>query len=184
MIQWQDAKLGLPRKPFLLKCPSHVSSLPELRATFPSAKIIQLHRSPKQILPSVAHLLTYMYGINCNEIDLELVGRMCHCSIESSLKNYVSAQHIHDGNVFNVIFEQYEKDNAGWIRRVRQFLGVEHSTEMSARMDVFLRERARYKRGRLHYSPSLFGFNMKDIRMKFSFYAEFQKQLMSLKTMS
>lgn len=125
-----------------------------------------------------------MYGVNCQEVDLQFVGRLCLSMIEATLKSLVSAQHVHNGNVFNLMFESFEKDNAEWIERVRKFLGVVNSKEMSERVDVFLSERTRYKRGRVRYCPTTFGYNMNDIRMKFSFYTEFQRQLTSHETKS
>ncbi len=56
-LQHQDraAAAGAPRR-WVLKCPDHVFALRDLRAAFPDARIVFVHRDPVKVLLSVAKL--------------------------------------------------------------------------------------------------------------------------------
>lgn len=64
--EMQQKRCGLPqnrRQRLLIKSPVHTARVPLLRALFPKAKFIYIHRHPDEVLLSMAHMLdtTYWY---------------------------------------------------------------------------------------------------------------------------
>ena len=91
-VQW-EAKEGSSgpypsrKLPWLMKDPNHSAYLPELMEEFPDARLVFTHRSPAEIVPSLAKLMVifnsvhYIPGSPCStsaEMGAETVKRMQH----------------------------------------------------------------------------------------------------------
>ncbi len=61
---------------WVLKCPDHVFALPALRAAYPDARLVFLHRDPLHVLPSVAQLTEILRGPFTRRLDRRSIGRM------------------------------------------------------------------------------------------------------------
>ena len=54
-LQYQDPGTGCAAERWVLKCPEHVFALRAIRAVYPDARLIFVHRDPVKVLLSVAH---------------------------------------------------------------------------------------------------------------------------------
>jgi len=72
-LQHLQARQRLCR--WVLKCPDHVFALNDLRAVFPDARIIFVHRDPLQVLASVAKLTEVLRAPFTRRIDRREIGR-------------------------------------------------------------------------------------------------------------
>ena len=70
-LQYQD---GRPRR-FVLKCPEHVFALRAIRAVYPDARLIFVHRDPVKVLLSVAHLTEVLRRPFTRSLDRAAIGR-------------------------------------------------------------------------------------------------------------
>jgi hypothetical protein len=65
---------GLRRR-WVLKSPDHVFALPALRAAYPDARVVFLHRDPLRVLPSVAQLTEILRAPFTRRADRLAIGR-------------------------------------------------------------------------------------------------------------
>ena len=61
---------------WVLKCPDHVFALDALRAVYPDARVVFLHRDPLKVLPSVAQLTEILRAPFTRRLDRGGIGRM------------------------------------------------------------------------------------------------------------
>ena len=70
-LQFQD---GTPRQ-WVLKCPEHVFALDAIRAVYPDARLVFVHRDPVKVLLSVARLTEVLRRPFTRHLDPHLIGR-------------------------------------------------------------------------------------------------------------
>jgi hypothetical protein len=70
-MQYQD---GQTRR-WVLKCPEHVFALGAIRAVYPDARLVFVHRDPVKVLLSVAQLTEVLRRPFTRHIDTKLIGR-------------------------------------------------------------------------------------------------------------
>jgi hypothetical protein len=58
----------------VLKCPLHVRHLDALRATYPDALVVHLHRAPHETIASAAHLVSTIRATRSDQIDRREIG--------------------------------------------------------------------------------------------------------------
>ena len=56
-------------EPWILKAPSHLSSLPELFAVYPDAHVVVTHRDPLRVLGSLSNLMATLMSMRTREVD-------------------------------------------------------------------------------------------------------------------
>ena len=75
-LQHQDrADPAAPPGRWILKCPDHVFALHDLRAAFPDARVVFVHRDPMKVLLSVAKLTEVLRRPFTRAIDPAAIGR-------------------------------------------------------------------------------------------------------------
>jgi hypothetical protein len=70
-LQYQAHSSG----PWVLKCPDHVFALSEIRAVYPDARFVFVHRDPLQVIASVARLTEVLRRPFTRHIDRAALGR-------------------------------------------------------------------------------------------------------------
>ena len=70
-LQYQD---GAARQ-WVLKCPEHVFALRAIRAIYPDARLVFVHRDPVKVLLSVAHLTEVLRRPFTRRLDTKTIGR-------------------------------------------------------------------------------------------------------------
>ncbi len=65
------------RDRWLLKAPTHLYSLNALMTVFPDTRIIQTHRDPLKMLPSICSFFALGRGFFTNHVDLKALGEEC-----------------------------------------------------------------------------------------------------------
>src|SRR5262249_50101323 len=58
---------------WVLKAPSHLSTLRTLFAVYPDAHVVHIHRDPLSCVPSTLSLMGTLKWMRCNTVDLRLV---------------------------------------------------------------------------------------------------------------
>jgi len=78
-------------KRWVLKCPDHVFALDALRAVYPDARLVFVHRDPVEVLPSVARLTEVVRTPFTRSVDRGAIGRQIADDWVKGADNIVAA---------------------------------------------------------------------------------------------
>lgn len=166
--------IGLPDRDrrWVLKNPSHLFALDELLAVYPDALIIQTHRPPRTIVPSVCSLAEQategwsekFRGSVIGESQLELWAR--------GLEQFTAARAQHDPAQFiDVDYHDFVADPLGTVEGVYTHFGLELSASAQSAMEAMHAEsRSGDRRPSHKYTLEEFGLTAEQVDERFANY--------------
>ena len=160
-------------KRWLLKTPQHLENLGPLVRTFPDAKFIQTHRDPVRITASLGTMIAYGSRMQHRRIDPAAIGRRWARNVELMLRASVRDRHLlPEGQVIDVRFHEYMKDQLGTVERVFAFCDEPLEGETAAALRAFLDENPKGKHGTIDYRLEDLGLDARERREALRFYCE------------
>ena len=170
-LQWLQH--GEPDKRWILKAPGHLLSLPALINTYPDARLVQLHRDPAEVIPSMASLFLHLRRPFSHEVDPAVIGqdvtRQWSKGLSDTLQLRTDNPDI-NARFIDIHYRELVEDPTTTLGRILKFVGVEE-TEASARaVGQYLEANPKGKHGSHRYSLAQFGLNSSDLEAAFSDY--------------
>lgn len=168
LLQW-----GEPRRPWRLKCPSHVLWLDALDAAFPDARFVMTHRDPTDVILSVADLYADIIGSFSTEIDRPYIGRLNveHWSLGMQRAVRFRADGA-DDRFYDIDFQAMQADPIGEVRGLYSWLGMPVGPEFEGRMHSWWAHAADEREPSTHADPAQFGIDLDEVRPRFARYVE------------
>ncbi len=172
-LQWQKRQRGAECERWVLKTPAHLGYLDTLFDVFPGARVIQMHRSPLETIPSGASLNFTLWKMYADEVDPNQVGRQW---LERMAWTTRRSLVVRDGLVdaqqrfVDVWYRDAVSDPLPGMEQIYEALGLELLPETRRRMERWLAAEARDKPPAHQYSAEQFGLTEKSIREAFSDY--------------
>lgn len=162
-----------PGDPWLLKAPAHLYGLDSLLAVFPDACVVQIHRDPLQVLPSLCSLASAVRGISSDQVDLRRLGAEFTEAMARGTERAIDARASADpARFFDVAYPSLLADPVGTVRAVRHYFGYSYDDEFEARMRRWLVENPQHKHGVHRYSLEQFGLDSEMVNRRFARYRE------------
>lgn len=164
---------GERRRPWRLKCPSHVLFLPSLDAVFPDARFVMTHRDPTDVMLSVADLYADIIGSFTDDVDRPYIGRLNveHWSLGMDRALAFRADGA-DDRFYDIDFRAMQADPIGEVKGLYDWLAEPVSEEFETRMDSWWTEAATEREPSSHADPAAFGLDLDAIRPRFARYVE------------
>jgi Sulfotransferase family len=168
LLQW-----GQPRRPWRLKCPSHLLFLPYLDKEFPDARYVWTHRDPTQVILSVADLYAEFGQMTSNTVDRDYIGRLNveHWSLGMRRALEFRADGA-GGRFFDMDFEAVQRDPISEVKRLYAWLGEPVSPQFEAGMRAWWQSAAASRLPNTHPNPAAFGLDMDAVRPLFADYLQ------------
>jgi hypothetical protein len=168
LLQWR-----CPAEHWALKSPQHLIALDALLTVFPDACIVQTHRDPQKVVPSLASLTATLRKLNNNRVDMEEVGKGCLNLVAASAERAMKVRESADpARFYDVHYQELIADPVGVVRRMYERFGYNYSSEMETGMKHWLSENPQHKHGVHRYSPEQFGLDREVIAERFAAYVE------------
>ncbi|MBC7172138.1 MAG: sulfotransferase, partial [Polyangiaceae bacterium] len=168
LLAWQERG-----EHWVLKSPVHLLALGPLLEVFPDACIVQTHRAPREVIPSLCSLTTLMRKLFVKKRDAERVGEdiltWWGALLDRGLADRARAD---EARFFDVNYGELLDDPLGAVRRIYAHFGYPFSAEMEARIERWLRDNPQDKHGIHRYSASQFGLTDDAIDRRFAAYME------------
>jgi hypothetical protein len=163
-----------PGRPVVLKCPSHLWHLDAVRAVYPDATVIRLHREPAVAVPSVCSLTAVIRAARSSSVDREEIGRYWLDQATTALTGLRRGESPLATPPLDLRFEDLVADPLGTAAQVCDHIGVPLTEEARRRMTAFLSAEDDAPRGRHDYTPEDFGLSRRQLDVRFAGYrAEF-----------
>ena len=167
----QELLLTGPQGRLVLKAPEHMFHLPELLAAYPDAVVVQMHRDPARVIPSLISVVAKMQGFYTDAVDVEEIRRlrMSYAGILNALPG-VRAGLDAPGRFIDVQFLDLMDDPAGTVARIYEAAGLELTTGSRARVDRYMQANPRGRFGDHRYSLADYGLSTEIIDEAFGPY--------------
>lgn len=159
LLQWK-----VRGEHWILKCPAHLYGLGSLLATFPDAAVVQLHRDPAQVVPSLCSLSFAMDSLYYARRDPKEVGSRMLSVLERMFARGRAGRARHAADrVMDVRYEDLIADPARVARSVYERFGYEWSDAFAGRLRQYLENDSRQERAKHRYSLDDFGLSKSDV---------------------
>lgn len=169
-LQWR-----CPGERWILKTPAHLGTLGSLLAEYPDALIVQSHRDPLAILPSISSLVHCLRCTSSEFVDAAEIGRQQLAQWASALERSIQTRtDMNDrrDQFFDIYFEEVLEDSIACARRIYAHFKLPWSAEIEARMQAFLADNERHKQGVHRYTLEMFNLSPEVIGRRFAHYRE------------
>jgi len=91
-LQFQDISMGAGSARWVLKCPDHVFALDAIRAVYPDARLVFVHRDPVNVLLSVAKLTEVVRAPFTRRLDSIEIGRQESARWQEGARQMIGAE--------------------------------------------------------------------------------------------
>jgi len=158
---------------WVLKSPGHLGPIDALLGEYPDALIVQTHRDPLEVIPSVASLEYTMRCAASDAVDPVAIGEQQLRMWSQQLEQGMSARErrpANAGQFVDVRFGEILADPLACVRRIYAHFELPLEPEAEARMRAYLAAHPRYEYGPHHYSLEMFGLERARVSRAFEAY--------------
>lgn len=175
-LQWQKRQRffggGPPPRRWVLKSPAHLGYLGLLRARFPDAHIVHMHRDPRATIASGASLNATLHAMHADAVDKPRVGaqwleRMGWANDRAMAVRDTWADQA--SRVTDIGFDEAVADPIGQVARVYDAVGLPLTPQAEEAMRRWLKERPR-ELPRPPYALADFGLHPEQVDERFTLY--------------
>ena len=166
----QSFQRRAPGRRLTLKAPAHTAALGALLEAVPEALVVQAHRDPADVVPSVHSLISSLHALVTERVDIPRMAEENMAQLEHMIEQSEAARARAPRSVVDVSYDDMVGDPVGCVRRVHAHFGLGFDDAHAARAGRFLAERPRDKYGRHVYAAEDFGTSPAAIRERFAGY--------------
>lgn len=162
-----------PERRWVLKYPAHMRELDVLLETYPDACIVQTHRDPAKVLPSVCSLVTGWRRLYEGSADAQAIGAWQVELYAGMIEKAMAVRERSDPRqFFDLPFRELVADPVAAIARLYAHFGFEWTAEAERRMRAWHESNPQHKHGGHSYSADRFGLSEDGIAERFARYAQ------------
>ncbi|MCZ6830167.1 MAG: sulfotransferase [Gammaproteobacteria bacterium] len=160
-------------KRWILKDPSHLWALDVLLETFPDATIIQTHRDPVKLIPSVSNLVLTTRRMQEPEITPEQIGSSQLSQWDIVLSRGMAVRKRHPDRFIDMYFDEFVRDPVAAVLDIYRQLGESTDDTTAAALQEWMAQHPQHKHGGHSYRAEEFGLNPGQIRERFADYCNY-----------
>ena len=160
---------------WILKSPGHLGPIDALFETYPDAMVVQTHRDPIRVIPSVAHLEYTMRLVSSDDVDPARVGRQMLSVWSKLLDQGIAARDRHperEERILDLSMGEVVGDPIACVERIYRHFELDLSDEARARMQKYLVDHPKDEFGTHRYSLEAFGLEEDAVNAAFKGYRE------------
>jgi hypothetical protein len=171
----QHMQSGHAGERWVLKSPGHLGPIDALFDVYPDAQVVQTHRDPIRVIPSVASLEYTMRQVASDEVDAVRLGNQQLRNWATLLEQGMQARARHperEAQILDLHLHEIAADPLACVRRIYAHFDIELTPEAQTRMQRFLVEHPNGEHGRHRYSLEAFGLDEEKVNLAFKGYRE------------
>ncbi len=166
LLQWK-----FPTRPWRLKAPPHMDSLPALLEVYPEARFVMTHRDIAQVIPSVVSLLDATSELlRTGPLAPDFAANQATYWERALRKTLAYRDAGNDERFFDIGFAEMRPDPIPAVERLYAWLDVELTDDVVARMRAWWDDNPADKHGTHDYDPEQYGIDLDGLRAQFAFY--------------
>jgi hypothetical protein len=160
-----------PARRWLLKYPVHMGNLRALFQIYPDACIVQTHRDPSQVIPSICSLVAGWRAIYEGGVDRRQIARSQTELWATGMEHGMEVRReVDPSRFFDLHFREVLADPVAAVRRIYAHFDLPLSEEADRRFLAWKQENPRGKHGEHRYGAEDFGITEAAINDRFAAY--------------
>ncbi|HKT20498.1 MAG TPA: sulfotransferase [Stellaceae bacterium] len=176
----QHMQHGRAAKRWVLKCPDHVFALDALRAVYPDACIVFMHRDPIVVLASLAKLTETLRRPFTRELDRRQIGADLSrrwAQGAAILVDAATSCRNRTGSALHLEFGNFTRDPAAAIEPIYRHFRLDLDANARARMRALVARKPKGGYGRNDGRLEDYGLDQRELQHRFADYMEiFQRR--------
>lgn len=166
----QHLDVQMPGRRWILKSPDHVFALDAIRAIYPDAQIVFLHRDPLSVVSSCAKLAERVRRPFTNHLDVMEIGRQVSARLVQGAGCMMDATS-HLPHILHLHYREVVANPMAAVRTLYHHCGFDLGPAAEKRILAFLAEPRRSSARR--YSFAEFGLDAGSLRERFAPYVQY-----------
>lgn len=165
--------LGAGDQRWLFKDSTHLFDLDALLRVYPDARVVQTHRDPVDVIPSVCSLCSSARSALNRDADPVAFGRATLALWGESIDRMMASRARHDADRFyDLTLAEFTSDPIATARRLFEWLEEPWDDATEASLRAFREANPKGRHGAHHYAASDWGLDAGLIRDRFRAYTE------------
>ena len=167
LLQWR-----MPKKPWRLKCPTHLIYLDHLNNAFPDARFVMTHRDPTDVMLSVIEVYADIIGKFTEHLDIAYVAELNIQQWSEGMKRALKFRDAanHNARFYDIHFRAMHEDPIREVRGLYDWLGESVTAEFAAGMARWWKENSENREPSSKKNASDYGVDLNQVRGLFSDY--------------
>ena len=158
---------------WVFKAPRHLPGLAGLLAVFPEARIVQTHRDPAAVLPSLCSLCEILRGAASDAVDKSAIGAHGHARLKAIFEQATAVRATAaEGQILDIQYADLVADPNATVQHIYAHHGYEFTEPFEAAMRQWLAANRQHKHGAHRYTLEEYGLSEAQVREDFSDYAK------------
>ncbi len=147
----QTMQWGAPTQQWVLKAPSHLSSLPLVFSTYPDARVVITHRDPLRVVGSLADMLATLHWMHSDHVDHEVLVEFLSMGLELQMNEVTKERDsglLPTNQISDVLYRDLVRDPVATVEQLYDGWGMEITTQYRERLETLRGGPARRPRSR------------------------------------
>ena len=156
---------------WVFKAPRHLPGLAGLLAVFPEARIVQTHRDPAAVLPSLCSLCEILRGAASDAVDKPAIGAHWHARLKAIFEQATAVRATAaEGQILDIQYADLVADPIATVQHIYAHHGYEFTEPFEAAMRQWLAANRQHKHGAHRYTLEEYGLSEEQVHEDFSEY--------------
>jgi hypothetical protein len=161
-----------PSRRLTLKAPAHTGNVEALKRAVPEAHLVQTHRDPVKVAPSMCSLLLSVQEMQAQQLDrrrtVETNLRILEYSVN---RNHEQRARLNEP-IFDIDYAELVADPFAAVRSIYEHFDLPWSSTVEEHLRAHIDDRPQHKYGKHEYSPADYGWTEDQLARRFSDYRE------------
>jgi len=172
ILSWRS-----PGEPWILKNPGHLLGVDAILSTFPDARIVHIHRHPRQVMGSLCSLQGNVLNLwREHPLTDKEVGEIVLNRWQLPLQRLMNVRATADSRrFFDVQYSDFVADPLSVMHQIHDYFDEPPAPETWQRMQQWVADNPQHKHGEHSYTLETFGLTPNQVDRKFADYIEYFK---------
>ena len=158
---------------WVFKAPRHLPGLAGLLAVFPEARIVQTHRDPATVLPSLCSLCEILRGAASDAVDKPAIGAHWHARLKAIFEKAAAVRvTAAEGQILDIQYADLVVDPIATVQHIYAHHGYEFTETFESAMRQWLAANRQHKHGAHRYTLEEYGLSEAQVQEEFSEYTK------------
>ena len=154
VLQWQHPAPDH----WVLKSPAHLFGLGPLMKVFPDARVLQIHRDPHKVIPSLCSLFAVYQGMASDHVRPKLLGpEVVSLAVEGLRRSQAAREAAPEGRILDLQYKKLVTHPIDTLRRVYDHFGYPWSDAFERQARQWMDGNPKNKHGKHRYDLAQFG---------------------------